>query len=172
MADTGGANKEPHLRGKRAEKATDQNFVLAGTVNNIIERGQTRKKEKQENRLQKEEDQNNMQPIWDSQRRLRMNTTAKDIAIKKTYGAECHGMKDTMKRWEEWAEECFRKKRTNNAINRTDTRTRMGKRRDAHEGRLTIHPKTSIAPPRTRRKNQKQRHGSTKNRTNRTLAEN
>ena len=38
-----------------------------------------------------------------------MNKTANHVAVKKQYGAGCQGMGETLKRWEEWAKECFRK---------------------------------------------------------------
>ena len=51
-----------------------------------------------------------MQPIWRYQRQLRTNTKAKTVTIKKTDGAECQGVTETMERWGEWTEECFSKK--------------------------------------------------------------
>ena len=66
--------------------------------------------EKEAIRLQEAADRNNMQPIWGYQRQHRENSKSKNIAIKKTDGTEFQWMTETMKRWEDWAEECFSKK--------------------------------------------------------------
>ena len=69
----------------------------------------SKKIEEETDRLQKEADRNNMLPIWGLHRRLRANTNSRNIAIKKTDGTEWQGMKETMKRWEDWTEVCFRR---------------------------------------------------------------
>ena len=94
---------------QKRKKTIRQKFGLAGTINSIQERWQARKIEEEADRLQKAADQNNMQPIWGFQRRLRTNTNAWNIEIKKTDGTEFHGAQETMKRWGEWESECFRK---------------------------------------------------------------
>ena len=48
-----------------------------------------------------------MQPIWQYQSKLRMNSTNNHISIKKKDGTECQGMGETLERWEEWTKECF-----------------------------------------------------------------
>ena len=64
------------------KKTTRQKFGLEGTISIIQERWQTRKIQKEANRLQEAADQDNMQPIWDYRRQLRTNTKARDISIK------------------------------------------------------------------------------------------
>ena len=65
--------------------------------------------EEASSKLQKEADQNDMPPIWNYQRKPRKTKSANNIAIKKQDGTERQGMQETMKRWGEWEDECFRK---------------------------------------------------------------
>ena len=55
--------------------------------------------------------QNKMHPIWGYQRKLRTAARTKNDATKKTDGADCQGMSETMKRWEEWMAECIGKEK-------------------------------------------------------------
>ena len=50
-----------------------------------------------------------MQPIWGFQSKLRVGKTSNHIAMKKQDGAEFQGLPETLKRWGEWKQECFRK---------------------------------------------------------------
>ena len=95
----------------RKKNTTRRKYGLAGAINNPHGRCQTGKIEDIADRLQKEAGQNNMQPIRDSQRRLRIDVNAKHIAIKKTDDAECQGMGEAMEIWEEWTAECISKKK-------------------------------------------------------------
>ena len=75
---------------------------------------QTRKideEEEEAGRVQKAEAQDNMQPIWDHQSKLRTTTSKRNIAISKKDGKECQCVSETMRRCEEWAPECFRKEK-------------------------------------------------------------
>ena len=65
--------------------------------------------EKEAIRLQEADGQTNMKPIEDYRRHPRTNSKAKNISIKKADGNERQGMTETMKRWDDWAAECFRK---------------------------------------------------------------
>ena len=95
---------------RRKKKETRAKHGLTGTINSTQEMRHTRKLEEESGRLQKAAGQNNMQPIWGYRRRLRTNTNAGNISIKKMDGTERQGMTETMKRLGEWAAEFFRKK--------------------------------------------------------------
>ena len=63
-------------------------------------------------KLQEAADNNNMQPIWMYQSKIRMNTMNNQAIIKKKDGTDCQGMEEMLRRWEEWAKECFSKEQT------------------------------------------------------------
>ena len=63
-------------------------------------------------KLQEAADNNDMQPIWKYQSRIRMNNTNNQAIIKKTDGAECQGMEEMLARWGEWTKEFFSKEQT------------------------------------------------------------
>ena len=92
---------------KRKENAIRRKYGLGGTTNSMRERWQTGEIEDEADRLRKAADQNNMKLIWGSQRRLRRDINTRHVAIRRTYGAECQGMGETMKIWDEWTAECF-----------------------------------------------------------------
>ena len=81
---------------------------LTGTITHTLGKWKTRQLEASLRNLQ-EADNNDMQPSWDFQNKLRMNKTANHVAIKKQDGTECQGLGETLKRWEEWTNECFSK---------------------------------------------------------------
>ena len=95
----------------RKKNTTRRKYGLAGAINNPHGRCQTGKIEDIADRLQKEAGQNNMQPVWDFQRRPRTEINTIHIAIKTTDGAECQGMGETRKRWGGWTSEFFSKKK-------------------------------------------------------------
>ena len=106
-------NKENNIRRKSG---------LTGTINRIQENGkQENRRSRGERQTTEAEDRNNTHPIWDYQCKLRTNTSTRNTAIEKTEGTECQGVNETMKRWEEWTSECFRKKRPPKTKNRTHT---------------------------------------------------
>ena len=53
-------------------------------------------------KLQEAADNNDMQPIWKYQSRIRMNNTNNQAIIKKKDGTDCQGTEETLARWEEW----------------------------------------------------------------------
>ena len=83
---------------------------IRGTIAHTLGKWKTRQLESSLKKLQEAADNNDAQPIWDLQNKLRMGKTANHVEIKKQDGTECQGMEETLKRWEEWAMECFTKR--------------------------------------------------------------
>jgi len=63
-------------------------------------------------KLQEAADNNDMQPIWKYQSRIRMSNANNQAIIKKKDGTDCQGMGEMLTRWEEWTKECFSKEQS------------------------------------------------------------
>ena len=101
-----------------------------------------------------------------------MNTKAGDIAIKKTDGTECQEMTETMKRWGEWAEECFRKKE-----NQITPKIEHIQELEWGNGEMQVNEDLQLIRQQAVltkiiQEEPETEHGSTKNMNNRTLAKN
>ena len=86
-------------------------FGLAGTINCMQEKWQTRKIEEDEEeagRLRKAAGRKNTRPIWDYRRKLRTAANARNIAMKKKDVPDFQRMGETVERWGEWTSECRR----------------------------------------------------------------
>ena len=74
----------------------------------------TRQQENSLKKLQEAADNNDMKPIWQYQRKVRIINTNSQATIKKKDGTDCQGIEETIKRWEEgWAKENFSKEQKN-----------------------------------------------------------
>ena len=101
------ACKDRELCTYRERKAISAQKGLTGAITQTLGKWKTRKLEEALKKLQQAADNNDMRPLWKFESNLRMNKTANRVAIKKKGGSECHGLNETLKRSEEWAQECF-----------------------------------------------------------------
>ena len=85
-------------RKRRASMRSKQG--LCGKITYILGKWKTRQLEVTLQKLQDAAGNNDTQPIWQYQSKLRMNSTNNHIAIKKD-ATECQGMGETLERWEE-----------------------------------------------------------------------
>ena len=91
-------------RRRRMEIRTKQG--LDGTIAQTLGKWKTRQLEEPLKKLQQAADNNDMQPIWEFQSKLRTNKIASRASIKQQDGTERQGLDETLKRWEEWTDEC------------------------------------------------------------------
>ena len=101
---------------------------LSGKIASTLGKWRTRQLENSLKKLQEAADNNDMKPIWQYQRKVRIINTNSQATIKKKDGTDCQGIEETIKRWEERTKENFSKEqkrtKTQNIIY---TRTGMGK---------------------------------------------
>merc|ERR1712105_519867 len=82
---------------------------LSGKIASTLGKWRTRQLENSLRKLQEAADNNDMGPIWQYQRKIRMTNTNNQAIIKKEDGTDCQGIEETIKRWEEWAKKNFSK---------------------------------------------------------------
>ena len=84
---------------------------LSGKIASTLGKWRTRQLENSLKKLQEAADNNDMRPIWQYRRKIRMTNTNSQAIIKKKDGTDCQRIEETIKRWEERARENFSKER-------------------------------------------------------------